>query len=504
MQDDLPDLPRSVDTNAAQPQQKPSFFQRLKGVGTDDKRLVKLILIIGFGLLLLLGLAAAVLEQVAPRGIRPSSEQEVFDTGLWQIQPQPNQIVFGFFVDANKNDRFDYQEQSFIQASVAIRRAGETEPFRRVSAGTDGLVKIDDLSQGDYEVSFDNYSQPEASDWLFFEEYQYQDEFFPTAWRSVSLTGQGYKELIGVLAYRPPLLVAAVTDNGLSWYDPERARVYARSNLPAGEAGSAARFMIRDKNVYYLQDGKLKQLDWANRAVTEAIIWLEEAEGGLWYLSPAAKTVAYSSGREWRYRSQIEECSEGSWLYEGIRPEVKTADFIDETSWLAVARIDQDQPWQLFKVNCREGSLMATVGEPVNAGYLGGDWFYSTADATYFYDSANGQAVKYTALGGGEGVIVSADNRYLLKKLSQANWLVVDYPAVKTSGVEKHYLLTGITGEPTVIGDDVYFARGKACEADGDCGEIVKIALAGSGVWSIESAWDLKNVAATKILGVVN
>ena len=54
-----------------------------------------------------------------------------------------------------------------------------------------------------------------------------------------------------------------------------------------------------------------------------------------------------------------------------------------------------------------------------------------------------------------------------------------------------------------MIGDDVYFVRGKACEADGDCGEIVKIKLAGSGVWSIESTWDLKNVAAQKVLGVV-
>src|SRR3989338_2462976 len=181
MQDNLPDLPRSVDMNVAQPQPKSSFLQRLKNAGSDDKRLVKLILIIGFGALLLLGIAAAVLEQVAPR------------------------------------------------------RAGETEPFRRVSADRDGLVKIDDLSQGDYEVSYDNYSQPEVSDWLFFEEYQHQGEFFPTAWRRVSLDGLGYKELIGVLAYRPPLLVAVITDNGLSWYDPERARVYAKSNLPVSK-----------------------------------------------------------------------------------------------------------------------------------------------------------------------------------------------------------------------------------------------------------------------------
>ena len=499
MQDNLPDLPRSVDMNVAQPQPKSSFLQRLKNAGSDDKRLVKLILIIGFGALLLLGIAAAVLEQVVPRDGKPKAQEELFSSSLWQIQPQPNQIVFGFFVDTDKNNQFDYQERAFSQISVAIRRAGETEPFRRVSADRDGLVKIDDLSQGDYEVSYDNYSQPEVSDWLFFEEYQHQGEFFPTAWRRVSLDGLGYKELIGVLAYRPPLLVAVITDNGLSWYDPERARVYAKSNLPV------SKFVSRGNDIYYLRDGKLFHLDWTNRTVIEEMIWLEEAEAGGWTLSPGGKTIVYSSAKEQHYRSQIEACNEGSLLWEGLRPEAKAVSFIDETSWLTIARTDTDQPWQLFKVNCDVAGPVVTVAGPVSVGYLGGnDWFYGTAEAGYFYDSANKQTVKYTALGGGGGVTVSADNRYLLKKLSQTGWLAVDYPAVKTSGVEKHYLLTGIVAEPTVIGDDVYFVRGKVCEADGDCGEIVKISLQSSGAWSIAAVWDLKNVAAQKVLGVVN
>src|SRR3989344_3243881 len=259
MQDNLPDLPRSVDMNVAQPQPKSSFLQRLKNAGSDDKRLVKLILIIAFGPLLLWRTPPAVLEQVVPRAGKPKAQEELFSSSLWQIQPQPNQIVFGFFVDTDKNDRFDYQEQPFAKASVAIRRAGETEPFRRVSADRDGLVKIDDLSQGDYEVSYDNYSQPEVSAWLFFEEYQHQGEFFPTAWRRVSL-------------------------NGLSWYDPERARVYAKSNLPV------SKFVSRGNDIYYLRDGKLFHLDWTNRTVIEEMIWLEEAEAGGWTLSPVGKT----------------------------------------------------------------------------------------------------------------------------------------------------------------------------------------------------------------------
>ncbi len=503
MQDNLPDLPRrSPDAGVAgeggPAQSKPSLLQRLRGAAADDKRLVRLILIVGFGVLLFLGITAAILERVAPRGGQKQEPEELFSSGRWQIQPQPNQIILGFFEDTNTNNQFDYQEKPFDKVSVAIRRAGETEPFRRVSAGTDGLVKIDDLSQGDYQVSYDNYSQPEALDWIFFEEYQYQGEFLPTGWRSVSLNDRGYKELIGITPYRPPLLLALTTESGLVWYDPDRARVYARSNFNAP-------FVNRGKDIFYLQDGKLKKLSWQDRVATEEMIWLEEAESGWWWLSPEAKTIAYLVEAELRYRSRIEECGEGGLLLDGVRLEVKTAAFIDETNWLVIGRGDNQEQWQLFKVNCGKVEPAVTVAQPVSVGYLGGnDWFYGTAEATYFYDSANGQTVKYDALGGGVAVSVSADNRYLLKKLSQTSWLAVDYPAVKTSGVEKHYLLTGISGEPTLIGDDLYFVRSKPCADDGDCGEIVKISLQGSGVWEVASTWDLKNVAAQKVLGVVD
>lgn len=490
MQDNLPDISPVTLAKESAPQKNPSLF-------SDDKRLVKLILFIGFALLVVLGIAASILEQVAPRGGKTTKQAELFSANLWQIQAQPNQIILGFFEDKNSNGQFDYQEKPFAKVSVAIRRAGESEPFRRVSAERDGLVKIDDLSLGDYEISLDNYFESQEGDWLFFEEYQQKQEFLPTAWRRVTLVETGYEELIGLIAYRPKLLLVLITDAGLSWYDPERARVYGQSNTALVSPAA------RGRNIYYLQDGKLKKFDWSYRTVSEEMIWLEEAVNSRWWLSPQAKTVAYMAGKEFRFRSQVEECNEGGFLFEGVRPEVKQADFIDETGWLTVARIDKDQPWQLFKVNCNQGEPVLTVGEPVNAGYLGGDWFYSTADATYFVDASSGQTVKYAALGGGEDIIVSADKRYLLKKLTSGNWLAVDYPAVKTSGVEKHYLLTGISGEPTIIGDAVYFVRGKPCEADGDCGEVVRIKLEGSGAWSIDVTWDLKNVAATKVLGVV-
>jgi hypothetical protein len=503
MQDNLPDLPASVSPPAMQaglPESKPSIFSRLKSAGSDDKRVVKIILIVGFVFLVILGLLASVLERVAPRGGKQPSGEEQFSSGLWQIQPQPNQILLGFYTDTNKNGVYDYAESVFNQVSVSIRKAGETEPFRSVPAGVDGAVKIDDLTQGEYEISLDNYSRPDAatSAWLWFDDYQLGEEFLPTKWRPVSLKSEGYKELIGITPYQPKLVLTLATENGVSWYDPERAREIGKNNQELDHP------VVRGNDLFFISDSKLKRLDWRYRTESEQLIWLDEAKD--WLLSPEGKTVAYlSEGSELAWRSADESCPEGNLLFEGTRLKVKSYSFIGETSWLIISQGDEENPVGIYRVDCRKVEPLTAVGEPVGVGSLGaGDWFYSTTDATYLVDNSSGKAVKYTALGGGEGIGVSQDKRYLMKKISAGSWLIVDYPAVKTSGVEKHYLITGYTAEPALVGDNAYFVKAKSCEADGDCGEIVRIKLEGSSTWLVSDTWDLKNVAATKVLGVID
>ena len=110
MQDSLPDIPPVVAVKEESQPKKPGLF-------ADDKRLVKIIMLVGFGLLLLLGIAAAVLEQVAPRGGKKTAEEELFSANLWQIQAQPNQIILGFFEDSNQNNQFDHREKPFVKVS---------------------------------------------------------------------------------------------------------------------------------------------------------------------------------------------------------------------------------------------------------------------------------------------------------------------------------------------------------------------------------------------------
>lgn len=486
---DLPPRPAAAPKEAG-PESKP--LSPLAG----DRRLVKLIIFSLFALLLLLGIAAAVLERVAPRRERTGEESAPagFDPGT--IETRPNRIVFGFFRDDNSNGQFDHREQPFTRVSVAIRRQGETEPFRRVAAGTDGRAEIDDLAAGRYQVSFDNYATPDPGGrWQWFEEYQRGGEFLPTAWETVELEEAGFKQLVGITVYRPPLVLALAADSGLVWYDPQRARVFARSGFKAG-------FIMRGNDVFYLEEGKLKHLNWRERALTEDLIWLEQAAAGRWWLSPSGQTVAYlDESGQMHWRSAADTCREGSLLIDGVRPEVKSVSFTEETAWLVIARLGPETPWQLFRLNCGRAETEATVSEPAAAGVLDKGWFYSTAAATYLAE-ADGQTVKYEALGGGTGVI--AAGRYLLKTIGEGQWLVVDFPAVAAEGVEKHYRLTGISGDPLIAGDSVYYVKGKPCAADGDCGEVVKISLMGNGIWQESGRWDLKNVAADQVLGVVN
>jgi hypothetical protein len=506
MQDNLPDLPRvnessPVETSVDTP--KPSLFKRLKGIGSDDKRTVKLILIAGFVFLVVLGVVASILEQVAPRGVRTAKEGDQNSSGLWQLEPQPNQILLGFYIDKNANNVYDYQETIANQVSVAIRRQGETEPFRRVPAGSDGWAKIDDLSLGTYEISLDNYYEPVSSgdeetpiEWLWFDDYQKDKEFLPTAWREIKLEGKGYKELIGITKYQPSLILALATEDGVAWYDPDRARIIGKNNVAIGTA------FTRGKDLFYIQADKLKHLDWTNRTVIEQLNWLDEVKD--WTLSPEGKTVVYVSEDQLRWRSAEEACPEGGLLFDGMRLKVKSFTFIGETSWLVVARTEEEKPWQLFRAECTKVEPLESAAEPTSVLSLaGGDWFYASADNSYFYDNAAQKTTRYQALGNGAGVSVSQDKRYLVKKVSGNSWLVVDYPGVKSSGVEKHYLLTGFDSEPATFGDDVYFVKAKACEADGDCGEVGRIKLDISGVWSLDSTWDLKDVPATRVLGVV-
>ncbi|MBU1499338.1 hypothetical protein KKE48_00510, partial [Patescibacteria group bacterium] len=103
-----------------------------------------------------------------------------------------NQLGWVFFEDSNANGEFDYNEKVFKSVSVAVRRPGEAVAFITVPAEVNGLVKIDGLEVGSYEVQYLNYEleQPyEIGEWALRKYYQIIEEgksrysFLPTEWQ---------------------------------------------------------------------------------------------------------------------------------------------------------------------------------------------------------------------------------------------------------------------------------------------------------------------------------
>lgn len=319
-----------------------------------------------------------------------------------------NQLGFVFFEDSNANGEFDYSEPVFKSVSVAVRRPGEMTAFVTVPAEVNGLVKIDGLKPGTYEVQYLNYEleQPyEVGGFALRRYYQIIEEgksrysFLPTEWQSIELTSAGLKAKVGLREYQPTSVLAIKAGKQVKFYDPARAKILGQSQWTDE---TERQFYLKGGQVYYLENKQLKQFSFKDRLVADAV---EE---------PAAKDK-------------------------------------------------EELPW-----------------------------FYSNSEGSYFYDQQTGKTIKYTALGSGVKAIVSEDGRYIGAKLN-GSIMVVDYPAVMASGVEKHYLLP-FSGQIVFSKDEVLINQGK---------EIVRIALKGNGVWEIKDRIELKDIQADEVLGEI-
>jgi len=160
--------------------------------------------------------------------------------------------------------------------------------------------------------------------------------------------------------------------------------------------------------------------------------------------------------------------------------------------------------WQdkkLKRFSFKDRLVTAVVEEPVDKDKEELPWFYSNDSGSYFYDWQTDKTTKYTALGSGVKAVVSEDGKYIGAKLNNSI-MVVDYPAVMASGVEKHYLLP-FSGQIVFSRDEVLINQSKPCQPDGDCGEIIRIALKGNGVWEIKDRIELKDIQADEVLGEI-
>ena len=521
MQDHLPDVPKdkqeSLEVEAVVgEEQTAGRLGKLKGLMSNRKQRFRLVVVLLLTALVSLGILATILEKVEEnRSAEVETEKGEFADWLLSVEQKPGQMSWGFYLDENANGEFEHNEQPFSGVSVSIRRPGEEQAFRTEASGSNGVVIIDDLVVGEYEVRVVNYELDKVGVYGDFElpnfyelvdENRQRFEFIPSEWKALSLKEEGYRAIMGVREYKPEKLLVLTDGSEVSFYDPDRAKIYGQSVI---KDGVKRKFLVRDNQLVYMKDDQLKKFSFKDRTEVLVMDRLYGVDEIGWALSPDMKTVVYTEEEELRYKTEGGECGEGAIIYEGQRINLKkkpelVVDFWDEQNLVLVGMV-KGGDWQMFKGFCGERQKLAVesleIGEVRNL-YVLEDriLFYSNNQGSYFYDLDEKQATKYVALGVPSQVRLSADKKHIVGKLG-SNYIVVDYPAVKQSGVEKHYVI-GVNNL-VVVGNEGLVSRAKVCEADGDCGEVVRIELKGNGAWNRGEAVDLKDVVVEQILGEI-
>lgn len=507
------------DKKSLEPQvsQKAGWLTRLRA-GVKEKAKFKLVALISFGSLIFLAIIVTVLEQVLPG---KSSSQPVNEAYTpITIEPKPGQMVWLFFDDKNSNGVFDYQETVFKDISVTIRRTGDKTSLRTVPSDVQGLVTITDLAEGVYEVRFINYEledQAVTDDFSWLNYYQLvktgeeRDEFLPSQWQRVNLNNQGFEAKVGVRLYQPESMLVLKTEKGLSLYDPERFKLVVKSNLSTEKK---RQFVISNGNIFYLKPEKkaLEKYSLKDKAATAVIEPVYEVETDKFRLSDNGLMLVYIEDKQIRYISNEAVCGEGAIFYDGERLEVKEtdnrplADFYGDRQLVFLGK-GKETSWSLYVAECGEDKKMSVKKlkletEPSSFGWLTDQTiFYSDSSGSYFYNIKGEEGLKYEALGSKAKVQISADNKYILAKVN-GRQIIVDYPAVEASRVEKHYLLP-FSGQIAISGDEVLVNQAKPCQPDGDCGEIIRISLKGNGVWEEKDRVELKDIQVEQVLGEV-
>ena len=270
----------------------------------QEKATAKVVVLAIFGGLILLGFVITIIEQLAPKKTANQPQQEVFTP--MEVEKKPGRMAWIFYDDTNKNNVFDYQEALFNDISVSIRRAGDTQTLRTVPSGADGAVVIDGLAEGDYEIQFVNYeleNKETAEDFKRLNYYQLVEpekqnlEFLPSEWKKISLAKEGYSVKVGIKRYQPPSVLVLASGEGVSFYDPLRARVIGQSNL--NEAGKH-QFKLQGEELFYIKliDRQVKKYAYSSQVAAAVIEPVYDVPVDNYKLSEAGNLVVYKLDNE--------------------------------------------------------------------------------------------------------------------------------------------------------------------------------------------------------------
>ena len=486
--DTAPQLP--VEQQEPQLGQSVKFWDRLKAIKEDKKRFRILIMFVAIIFLFGVGIVISIIEQV--QKVKKPEAKQVFEQV--EILKQPGEMVWLFYTDTDKDQVFDHQEAAIKDVSVAIRRPGDEDVWRTQPADINGVVKMTDLPVGEYEVKYLNYEEPEAgATSYFYSSYQYEGEFLPSEWLPISLSKEGYEAKVGLNKYVPDSLMVVKDSLGLRLVDLVTQTDFAWFRDLVG-------LSLQTDKLVYLEKNQLLQFDLnlkTNKVVMDRMYQMEDKE---YLLTEDLGLLVYKDGEEFRYRSSA--CGEGYIIHEGQRlmvDELKL-DVWQNTNTVMSGKVGKNGEWGVYQTRC-DGKKFAAeklfAGQVSSVGYLDAQTlFYSDATGSYFYDLLSQKATRYTAFGGSVEAKINKERNLVYGRVN-GKLMIVDYPAVVASGVEKHYVLDVPEGsKPVFVSTDEFVYL--------DNNQVVRIKLKGSGAWEELSRTELKGFKALEILGEIS
>lgn len=471
--------------------QKVTLWDRLKSIKNDKKQFRILVLFVLITSLLGIGIVITILEQFSGKEVNKS--KEIFE--VTEIEKQPGEMVWLLYWDVNGNGVFDYSEQVVKDVSVAIKRPGDEEIWRIQPADVNGVVKMTDLPVGEYEMRLDINDEVEAGTVSFFPNaYKYQEQFLPSRWRSISLSEEGYEARLGLQKYQTNKVVVIEDSLGLRFVDLVTQRDF-------GWLRGLEGLTLQGGRLFYLGKNQLMEFDFELKSSKTVVDRLYGVKGKEYSMSDDLGLVVFKEGEEFRYRS--DECGEGQVIVDGQRLMVEgmMVDILSSNQLILAGRVGKKGDLGVYQVSCGGKKLIAErilETEISSLGYLDEQTlFYSDQGGSYFYDLISQKGVKYSALGSNVKAKISEDRKYIYGMVG-GKLVVVDYPAVEASGVEKHYVIDFPEGSELIGSSEpsemLYI----------DKNQVVRISLKGSGIWEEVSRTELKGFQALGILGEIS
>ena len=402
-----PNLELNVETSPT-PQQKTEPIFKTNLFGDDKKRkqqILKTILWL-FGALLVAIFFFSVGYYLKSRSNNlPQSDQSAEEISLGQVlyekfgsdseEVTTGSVRFEFWFDTNNDGERSNWETSRDSVGLNIRRKGEEIPFSSFETDGEGVIKINGLDDGEFEVTYyviPNYLDQNYNENKHFYGQKYYDiisatdnstGLLPTKWQDLEIDPDGSIIAIGLREYKPRKLVA-IQSRQLVLYDPEKNIRFSSSSIGSSN-NFPKKFEIRNNSIFYVKDGtfyKYNPLTGYGGASEKIYDQIVAPDDSYYVISPSGKSIVYGGhdgayfqttddtcGRQMlRFNNDPIKMHNSSYPYDAI-----AARFQNDTHALIYGRVGSEQN-RFFTASCDGNTLTIKKLPIMPRGFYGGGY----------------------------------------------------------------------------------------------------------------------------------